>query len=204
MTNQKIIAYRSGLGLALLLAVIAILALPFATKADGNRVYYSPDPNSFTPSGAFGSLIPEGYGNGINKLTINAGPQPYTVTFVINNNNNGTKGTTFFETRKGPGNNDLSDKVKLSSTPDFSNATNSTYLTFANGSSDALLYVQVQIPACSSDKDSGTFRIQAHPGGTAHQGNGPGVVVFLDCNGYIPPPTICHDTYDNPIVCPNE
>jgi hypothetical protein len=188
--------------MAALLAIIAILSVPLLTRAAGNRVYYSPDPDSFSPAGSFGSMIAEGNGNGINKLTLNAGPEAYTVTFTINNNNNGTKGTTFFETRKGPGNNDLSGQVKLSPSPDFSDATNSTYLNFADESNDAPLYVQVEVPACSASQAGGTFRIQAHPGGTAHQGNGPGVVVSVDCNGYTPPPTICYDQYNNVVICP--
>jgi hypothetical protein len=208
MTHQKIRDYRAGYGLALLLALVALLALPFVTKADGNRVYYAPDTTSFSPVGSFGSMIPEGNGKGINKLTVNAGPEAYTLTFVINNNNNGTKGTTFFETRKGPTNTDLSGQVQLAaSLGGLSGATNSTYLTFADGSNDTPLYVRVQIPACSSDKNSGTFRIQAHPSSisTADQGNGPGVVVSLDCNGYVPPPAaVCYDNYDQPMVCPEE
>jgi hypothetical protein len=204
MTHKRIIGYRIGLGMAALLAIVAILSVPLLTRAAGNRVYYSPDPDSFSPAGSFGSMIAEGSGTGINKLTLNAGPEAYTVTFTINSNNNGTKGTTFFETRKGPTDNDLSGQVKLAPSPDFSEATNTTYLNFTDESNQAPIYVQVEVPACSAGQVGGTFRIQAHPGGTAAQGNGPGVVVYLDCNGYTPPPKVCYDQYGQVVMCTTE
>lgn len=205
MTNKKILGSGLAFSLASLAALVALIALPLLTMASGNRVYYTPIESSFTPEGSFGGMVAEGYGKGINKLTINAGAAPYTVTFTINNTNNGTKGTTYFETRKGPGNNDLSPNVKLSSSNDFTNATNTTFLTFNDTSTDANLYVQVQVPPCTSG-NVGTFRIQAHPSGTAHQGNGPGVVVFVNCTGYTvpdetPPPSTCYDYWGNPIAC---
>ncbi len=186
--------------------LMAFLVVPsFVSASNANRVFYTPLPESFMPTGSYGNMIPEGYGKGINKLFINAGPQDYDVYFTINNTNeSGRSGTTFFETRKGPGNVDLSPNVALSATPGFAdNATNTLTMDFT-GKVGNPLYVRVHIPACGSD---GTFRIQAHPGGTAHQGNGPGVVVFVNCNGYVPPApptpaTTCFDYYGNPIACP--
>jgi hypothetical protein len=210
MATRKFLGLRIIFGLTSLAALVALLSVPLLTRADGNRVYYTPLESSFVPASAFGGMIAEGYGKGINKLTINAGPAAYTVNFTINNTNNGTKGTTYFETRKGPGNNDLSPNVKLSSTSDFTNATNTTFLDFTDTSTDANLYVQVDVPPCTSGT-VGTFRIQAHPGGTGHQGNGPGVVVYVNCTGFIPPtqtppPATCVDYWGYPIACldPNQ
>lgn len=212
MLNRKNLGYRVFFSLTALVALVALLAVPVLTRADGNRVYYTPIQSSFLPADAFGGMVAEGYGKGINKLTINAGPQEYTVNFTINNTNNGTEGTTYFETRKGPGSNDLSSNVKLSSSGDFTSATNSTFLSFPNTSTDVPLYVQVDVPPCSSGT-VGTFRIQAHPSNlsTAHQGNGPGVVVYINCTGYTPPPetpppATCYDYYKQPIACidPNQ
>lgn len=189
---------RVGGGLALLLMLSLLLVPGIVAASNANRVFYAPDPASFVPEGSFGSMVAEGYGKGINKLTVNAGPEAYDLFFTINNTNqSGRAGTTFFETRKGPGNNDLSSFVALSATPDFAeNATNTVTMDFP-GSAGAPLYVRVHVPACGSD---GTFRIQAHPGGTDKQGNGPGVVVYVNCNGFVPapppppppPPTICY------------
>lgn len=177
MRKRRIFLFRVTPGAALLL-LLAIMIAPLSALADGNRVYYTPDSNSFTP-GSLVDITAEGHGNGINKVTVNASPDSgYYLNFTINNNNNGTDGTTFFETRKGPGNNDLSPNVT------FLNGDangNTTYLTFPNDSSDVPLYVQVYIPPCN-ESEGGTFRIQAHPGGSAHQGNGPGVVVSVNCN----------------------
>lgn len=215
MATRKFLGSRLIFGLTSLAALVALLSVPLLTRADGNRVYYTPLPSSFVPANAFGGMIPEGYGNGINKLRINAGPAPSIVNFTINNNNNGSSGTTFFETRKGPGNNDLSSKVKLSATltsdgkPDFTGATNTTYLTFPDDSTDAPLYVQVEVPPCTSGVDY-TFRIQAHPGGTADVGNGPGVVVFVSCTGSkVPggPLPICYSEYSGNfyvVDCPKQ
>lgn len=209
MTKRKS-SRKAVLALASSLMLIAILAVPFvASASSANRVFYMPDGGSFVPTGSFGGDIAEGGGNGINKLTINAGSVGYYVYFTIHNNNqSGTSGTTYFETRKGPGNNDLSGNVALSATAgSFTDGVNSTNLTF-NGTADAPLYVRVYVPPCGS---GGTFRIQAHPGGSAHQGNGPGVVAYINCNGYTPPtptptatPTpaqVCYDYYGNPIPC---
>jgi len=172
------------------------------SASQANRVFYTPVQSSFVPQGSFGSMIAEGYGKGINKLTVNAGPQAYDLFFTINNTNESQKpGTTFFETRKGPGNNDLSSFVALSAVPgQFTEGVNTTTLNF-NGSAGVPLYVRVHVPPCGSD---GTFRIQAHPGGTDKQGNGPGVVVFVNCNGYVPPVIgggTCYDYYGNPYKC---
>ena len=203
MPNKKLWGFGLAFSMASVLALVALLAVPLLTMASGNRIYYTPVESSFTPAGSFGSMTAEGYGKGINKLVINAGPTAYTVNFTINNTNNGTIGTTYYQTRKGPGNNDLSPNVKLSPDGDFTNATNYPSLNFTDATTDVNLYVQVEVPPCTSG-NVGTFRIQAHPGGTANQGNG--VVVYINCTGYTvpeetPPPGTCYDYYGNPIVC---
>jgi hypothetical protein len=191
MSNKRFLGFKVMHGVASLLLLVAITALPVVATAAGNRVYYTPVESSFSPYGSLEKIVPEGYGKGINKVTVNASPYTgYTLNFTINNNNNGTSGTTFFETRKGPGNNDLSPGVLLSPTGDFygnPGLGNTTFLTFPDNSTDVPLYVQVEIPACPDGKSTGTFRIQAHPGGEARQGNGPGVVVFVNCKeGFFP------------------
>jgi hypothetical protein len=173
------------------------------TNAQGNRVNYAPVPSSFSPAGSFGGDIPEGGGTGINKLTINAGPVGYYVYFTINNNNAaGVSGTTTFDTRQGAGAPDLSGNVSLSAVPgQFTTGQNTASLTF-NGSVGVPLYVRVWIPPCGT---GGSFRIQAHPGGTGNQGNGPGVTTTINCNGYVPdttPPATCYDYYGQPYTCP--
>ncbi|HEX2914713.1 MAG TPA: hypothetical protein VH186_28185 [Chloroflexia bacterium] len=162
------------------LLMVAMVAVPIiALASNANRVFYMPDQSTFSPSSAWGGDIPEGGGNGINKLTLTGDTSAYWVTFVVRNNNeSGRTGTTFFETRKGPGNVDLSPYVQLSATSDFSGASNTVVIPF-NGTNDSPLYVRAYVPACPSD---GSFRIQAHPGGTTNQGNGPGVVVNIDCS----------------------
>jgi len=157
-----------------------------------------PDQSSFNPAGAWGGDIANGGGNGINKLTILGTAEGGTVDFIVRNNNeSGRTGTTLFEVRKGPGNNDLSGGVTLANNPDYADGGQTTLVTFSGKGLDAPLYVRVSLPPCA---EGGTFRIQAHPGGTVHQGNGPGVVVFLAC-GQTPPPT-CYDYNGNPVVCP--
>lgn len=215
MLKSKLLKLRTRFSAIAILTMLAMVMVPsIAAASQANRVFYTPVASSFMPAGSFGGMIAEGDGKGINKLTINAGPQGYDVYFTINNTNESEKpGTTFFETRKGPGNNDLSGAVALSAVPgQFTNGVNTATLTF-NGSLGVPLYVRVHIPPCGSD---GTFRIQAHPGGTAKQGNGPGVVAYVKCNGYVPPaptptPTPgggggtaepCYDYYGNPYKCP--
>lgn len=201
---------RSRIRLAMGLSSFAILAVLFtvplmASASSANRVFYTVVDSSFSPAGSEQSDIPEGYGKGINKLTINAGPVGYDVYFTINNTNeSGTSGSTYFETRKGPGGNDLSGNVQLSSVANqFAGTTNSTTLNFP-GSEGVPLYVHVYVPPCGSD---GSFRIQAHPGGSANQGNASGVMVFVNCNGYVPPTpttTYCYYSYGQGYICTNQ
>jgi len=164
----------------------------------GNRVYYSPDALSFNPLGSYGGQIANGGGTGINKLTILGAPEGGYVDFIVRNNNDRANGKTLFQVRKGPGNVYLSSNVVLANNAAYDGGGQTTLVTFASANADAPLYVRVLTPPCAQ---GGTFRIQAHPGGTVHQGNGPGVVVFLAC-GQAPPPT-CYDYNGNPVVCPN-
>jgi hypothetical protein len=191
--SKKILGFLS---LALLLSIVTV---PFIASAagPGNRVYYSPDASSFNPAAAYGGQIANGGGNGINKLTILGTPDGGYVDFIVRNNNDRANGKTLFEVRKGPGNVDLSSNVLLANNSDYNGAGQTTLVTFASANADAPLYVRVLTPPCAQ---GGTFRIQAHPGGTVHQGNGPGVVVHLEC-GQAPPP-VCYDYNGNPIPCP--
>jgi len=187
------------LGIMSLVFALSVMAVPFmASASNANRVFYMPDQTTFNPAAAWGGDIANGGGNGINKLTILGTAQGGTVDFIVRNNNeSGKTGSTLFEVRKGPGNNDLSGGVTLANNAAYADGGQTTLVTFSGKGVDAPLYVRVSLPPCA---EGGTFRIQAHPGGTLHQGNGPGVVVFLAC-GQTPPPT-CYDYNGNPIDCP--
>ena len=173
---------------------------PTMFTSNGNRVGYNPDPTSFIPVGSFGGDIAEGGGAGINKLTINAGPQAYYVFFTVKNTNDssvwGQQNVGIDVRDQGSGNLVSGGYVSISLTPQqFVNGNTQVISSYGSGPnpSDVPVYVRMLVPPCPGS-DKSVVRLQAHPDVHGHPGNGPGVMIEINCNGYIPPTppsTVC-------------
>ena len=175
-------------------------ATPTMFTSNGNRVGYNPDPTSFLPIGSYGSDIAEGGGAGINKLTINAGPQAYYVFFTVKNTNDssvwGQQNVGIDVRDQGSGNMVSGGYVSISLTPQlFVNGNTQVISSYGSGPnpSDVPVYVRMLVPPCPGS-DKAVVRLQAHPDVHGHPGNGPGVMIEINCNGYTPPAppsTVC-------------